>query len=169
MTAAFLNTGILSGIRKRTDSSFQTALVLSGQDKYLSALLFFLKALHVSLLSTEISFCPVYYYYYYIFCLRNRLRILLPTLLDQLNISTLVFTQTNCHLWTIESVYLPILCLSSDCGWMNEIYNYLASPSSNLDGDRRNLYDSLMSTEHHCCHLIRDLIVKIMNKHTHFG
>lgn len=43
MTAAFLNTGILSGIRKRTDSSFQTALVLSGQDKYLSALLFFFK------------------------------------------------------------------------------------------------------------------------------
>lgn len=50
--------------------------------------------------------------------------------------------------------------------WVDENGNYLPAPSPNLEGKKKNLYHSQMSTELCCCHLIRDLIVIIMNKHT---
>lgn len=65
-----------------------------------------------------------------------------------------------------QQVSVFVISLPFHQQWMNEICNYLAGPSSNLDGNKRNLYSSLMSTEHCCSHLIRDLIVIIMKKYT---
>lgn len=156
LTAAFLNFGIFECYFSKNRQ-----FIFSGWDKYP----WFWRVYYYE---ERRSVCvPIASISSVILTLMNTLKSLSPTLPIQLMMSKCVaLPHTNISRLSNQWIICNNSVDSSHWLLMVENCNYLAGPSSTHEGNKRNLYGSLMSTEHRCCHLIRDLIVIIMNKYT---
>lgn len=136
-TAAFPNKEILSVILQRTDSSCWTALDLSGQDKSPRD---FEGITCTDLFHIQLSLSTV------ILVLKKHAEEPVTYTSHPINDQQTGCSHTHKQSLADYQISLFVMSLPFHRLWMDENCNYLTGPSSDLDGNKRNLYGSLMST-----------------------